>query len=96
MKTPAAPEVVRGNNINFTNDIVIPYGWHRRRLRRRHPELDAVRQHRTVTVTRTAANGVNIGEVDDHHQSSTALVTLNDTVTQNRITMRAARSWSMP
>ncbi|RKT09827.1 hypothetical protein BX285_6935 [Streptomyces sp. 1114.5] len=25
VKTPAAPEVVRGNNINFTKDIVTPY-----------------------------------------------------------------------
>ncbi|MEW2373462.1 hypothetical protein AB0940_29425 [Streptomyces sp. NPDC006656] len=48
------------------------------------------------TVTQTAAYGVNVGEADDYHQSSTALVTLNDTVAQNRITMRAARSWSMP
>ncbi|MFI5823673.1 hypothetical protein ACIA8I_31955 [Streptomyces rishiriensis] len=30
VKTPAAPEVVRGNNINSTNDTVTPYRRHRR------------------------------------------------------------------
>ncbi len=82
VKTPAALEVVRGNNISFTNDIVTNTGG-------TGVDFGDGTQNSTLsgsTVTQTAANGINIGEADDYYQSSTALMTLNDTVTQNKIT----------
>jgi hypothetical protein len=82
VKTPAALEVVRGNNINFTGDTVTATG---------DTGVDFAdgTQNSSVsgsTVTYTAGNGVNIGEADDYYQPTTALMTLNDTVTQNTIT----------
>ena len=82
VKTPAALEVVRGNNISFTGDIVTNTG---------DTGVDFAdgTQNSTLsgsTVTNTAANGVNLGEADDYYQPSTSLMTLNDTVSQNSIT----------
>ncbi|NUQ98989.1 MAG: hypothetical protein HOY79_21340 [Streptomyces sp.] len=82
VKTPAALEVVRGNNIDFTDDIVTDTGD-------TGVDFGDGTQNSTLsgsTVTQTAANGVNLGEADDYYQPSTALMTLNDTVTQNTIT----------
>jgi hypothetical protein len=82
VKTPAALEVTRGDDINFTNDIVTNTGD-------TGVDFGDGTQNSTLsgsTVTQTAANGVNIGEADDYYQSSTALMTLNDTITQNTIT----------
>jgi len=81
VKTPGALEVSRGNNINFTGDVVTNTGD-------TGVDFSDGTQNSSVsgsTVTYTAANGVNIGEADDYYQSSTALMTLNDTVSQNSI-----------
>lgn len=61
VKTPGALEVVRGNNITFTGDIVTDTG---------DTGVDFAdgTQNSTLsgsTVTDTAANGVNLGETDD-------------------------------
>lgn len=61
MKTPAALEMVRGDDITFTGDVVTDTG---------DTGVDFAdgTQNSTLsgsTVTYTAANGVNIGEADD-------------------------------
>ena len=82
VKTPAALEVVRGNNIDFSNDVVTDTGD-------TGVDFGDGTQNSTLsgsTVTYTAGNGVNLGEADDYYQTSTALMALNDTVSQNTIT----------
>jgi hypothetical protein len=82
VKTPAALEVVRGQNITFTGDTITDTGD-------TGVDFGDGTQNSTLsgsTVTDTAANGVNLGEADDYYQSSAALMAVNDTVTQNRIT----------
>lgn len=82
VKTPGALEVDRGNNITFTGDIITNTGD-------TGVNFGDGTQNSTLsdsTVTDTAANGVNVGEADDYYETSTALMTLNDTVTQNTIT----------
>jgi hypothetical protein len=82
VKTPAAIEVTRGRNIDFTGDIVTDTGD-------TGVDFGDGTQNSTLsgsTVTDTAANGVNLGEADDYYQTSTALMTTGDTVSQNTIT----------
>ncbi|MBW8803162.1 MAG: RICIN domain-containing protein [Catenulisporales bacterium] len=82
VKTPGALEVVRGDNITFSGDIITNTGD-------TGVDFSDGTQNSTLsgsTVTNTAGNGVNIGEADDYYQNSTALMTTNDTVTQNVIT----------
>ncbi|HEU5427099.1 MAG TPA: RICIN domain-containing protein [Actinocrinis sp.] len=82
VKTPAALEVVRGSNINFTGDVVTDTGG-------TGVDFGDGTQNSTLsgsTITATAANGVNLGEADDYYQPSTTLMTLNDTISQNQIT----------
>ncbi len=82
VKTPAAVEIDRGNNINLTNDIITDTGDSGVNF------ADGT-QDSTLsgsTVTQTAANGVNVGEADDYYQTATALMTANDTINQSKIT----------
>lgn len=82
VKTPAALQVTRGDNIGFSNDTITNTGD-------TGVGFGDGTQNSTLsgsTVTYTAANGVNVGEADDYYQTSTALMTMNDTVTQNTIT----------
>jgi len=82
VKTPGALEVVRGNNITFSGDVITNTGD-------TGVDFSDGTQNSTLsgsTVTYTGGNGVNLGEADDYYQTSTALMTANDTVTQNVIT----------
>jgi len=82
LKTPAAVQVHRGNNINFSRDTIAHTGA---------AGIDYAdgTQNSAITgnwISDTSASGVDLGEVDDYYVTLTSLMTLNDTVTQNTIT----------
>jgi hypothetical protein len=82
VKTPAAVQVHRGDNITFTGDVIEHTGD-------TGIDLADGTQDSSVTgdwITDTSASGVDIGEVDDYYQTIPALMTSGDTISQDTIT----------
>jgi hypothetical protein len=82
VKTPAAVQVHRGDDIDFTDDVIQHTGD-------TGIDLADGTQNSAVTgdwITDTSASGVDVGEVDDYYQNITGLMTLDDTVSENTIT----------
>jgi hypothetical protein len=79
VKTPAAVQVHRGDAIDFTGDVIQHTGG-------TGIDLADGTQNSDITgdwITDTSASGVDVGEVDDYYQNITALMTLDDTVSEN-------------
>lgn len=80
-KVPALINVVRGNDITLTGDVVQHTGD-------TGVDMGDGTQNSTLSNTRildTAVNGAQIGEVDDYYLSATSLMTTGDTVTNNAV-----------
>jgi hypothetical protein len=78
-KDPGMINVERGNNITFTDDVIQHTG---------DSGVDFGNGAQSSTLSNseildTAVNAVQVGEVDDYYQTDTALMTMNDTVTNN-------------
>jgi hypothetical protein len=81
MKIPAAVQVHRGNNIDFTGDEVGHTGG-------TGIDLADGTQNSAVTgdwIHDTSGGGVSVGEVDDYYLTDTGLMTSGDTVSENWI-----------
>jgi hypothetical protein len=82
VKTPAAVQVHRGDDIDFIGDVIQHTGD-------TGIDLADGTQNSAVTgdyITDTSASGVDVGEADDYYQNLTALMTLDDTISENTIT----------
>ncbi len=82
VKTPAAVQVHRGDDINFTGDVIEHTGD-------AGIDLADGTQNSAITgawITDTSSTGVELGEADDYYQAIAALMTTGDTVTDNTIT----------
>jgi hypothetical protein len=82
VKTPAAVQVHRGDDINFTGDVIEHTGD-------AGIDLADGTQDSAITgdwITDTSSSGVELGEADDYYQAIPALMTTGDTVTDNTIT----------
>jgi hypothetical protein len=82
VKTPAAIQVHRGNDVTFSGDVIEHIGD-------AGIDLGDGTQNSTILgdwITDTSASGVQVGEVDDYYVVATSLMTLNDTISQNTIT----------
>jgi hypothetical protein len=81
VKMPGMINIERGNNVTFINDVIQHTGD-------TGIDLGNGTQNSTVSdsqILDTAGNAVQVGEVDDYYQTDTALMTLNDTITNNMI-----------
>ena len=82
VKTPAAVQVHRGDDINFTGDVIEHTGD-------AGIDLADGTQDSAITgdwITDTSSTGVELGEADDYYQAIAALMTTGDTVTDSTIT----------
>jgi hypothetical protein len=80
--TPAAIQVHRGDDIAFKGDVIEHTGG-------AGIDLADGTQNSSILgdwITDTSGSGVEVGEVDDYYTTSTSLMTLDDTVSQNTIT----------
>jgi hypothetical protein len=82
VKTPAAVQVHRGDDINFTGDVIEHTGD-------AGIDLADGTQNSAITgdwITDTSSTGVELGEADDYYEAIPALMTTGDTVTDSTIT----------
>ena len=82
VKTPAAVQVHRGDDINFTGDVIEHTGDAGIDL------ADGTRDSAITGdwITDTSSTGVELGEADDYYQAIAALMTTGDSVTDSTIT----------